>query len=176
MFTSYEEYFDNLKVGEEAMSGAEFDAAFQSKQQPMTDKTSVNLTRFNLMKAALTLIAAKEHIDEGDADSIEALDGAQESYESLLTAITAEEMLLLIAVKEDADTARAVIAQAIHVGANSFGHITGEHEELVETLTNAGFPAAAQRVDAILDEIGGGDHCEVRLNWLRELRNLSACL
>jgi hypothetical protein len=68
---------------------------------------------------------------------------------------------------------RVIIARALHVAANSFGHVIGEHDELVETLTDAGFADTARRVDAIMDRIGGETHKEIRTNWRRELQVVS---
>lgn len=79
-------------------------------------------------------------------------------------------------VTAERETARAIIAQAIHVGANSSGHVIGEHEELVETLHNAGFLQAAVMVDAIIDGLGGSNHKEIRSNWLAGLRQISASI
>lgn len=73
-------------------------------------------------------------------------------------------------------TIRAIIAQAIHVGANSFGHVIGEHEELVETLRNAGYEDAADKVDPVIDAIGGENHKQIRASWLKALRNVSASI
>lgn len=74
------------------------------------------------------------------------------------------------------ETIRAVIARAIHVGANSFGDVIGEHEELVETLRNAGFIHAANRVDAVYDKLSGQPQKEKRKNWLELLRGVSASI
>lgn len=81
------------------------------------------------------------------------------------------------------ETVRAIIAQAIHAGANSFGHVTGEHEELVETLRNAGFARAASAVDQVMDEIedqtmgdGTATHKVIRSRWLEALRRVSATI
>ena len=75
------------------------------------------------------------------------------------------------------ETIRAVIAQALHVAANSFGHVIGEHEELVETLRNAGFADAARKVDAVFDEAdasGTAPHNVIRARWREALRRVSA--
>lgn len=83
---------------------------------------------------------------------------------------------LLDALKVDMAPARAVIARALHVGANSWGGVIGEHEELVETLRNAGYPATAIKVDNVLDAIGGNNHKEIRKNWLEALRKVSSSI
>lgn len=77
------------------------------------------------------------------------------------------------------ETIRAVIAQALHVAANSFGHVIGEHQELVETLHNAGFADAARKVDAVLDEVEGdgtASHKVIRARWREALHRVSASI
>lgn len=74
------------------------------------------------------------------------------------------------------ETIRAIIAQAIHAGANSFGGVIGEHEELVETLRNAGYLTAAHKVDAVYDTLDASNHKAVRKSWLAALRDVSAAL
>lgn len=81
-----------------------------------------------------------------------------------------------VEIKEDAATARAVIAQAIHAGANSFGGVIGEHEDLVETLRNAGYLTAAHKVDAVYDTLDTSNHKTMRKSWLEALRDVSAAL
>lgn len=66
-------------------------------------------------------------------------------------------------------TAIEIIRVARHRAANSFGHVIGEHEELVETLTDAGFPAYAKKVDAIFDQLGGRNHKEIRACYIKLL-------
>lgn len=82
-----------------------------------------------------------------------------------------------------AAAARAIIARAIHVGANSFGHVIGEHEELVEELRNAGYLDAARLVDEELDTIadeamgdGTATHKVIRSRWLDAMRRVSAAI
>ena len=77
------------------------------------------------------------------------------------------------------ETIRAVIAQALHVAANSFGHVIGEHQELVETLHNAGFADAARKVDAVFDEVEGdgtASHKVIRARWREALHRVSASI
>lgn len=74
------------------------------------------------------------------------------------------------------ETIRAIVAQAIHAGANSFGGVIGEHEELVETLRNAGYLTAAHKVDAVYDTLDASNHKAVRKSWLAALRDVSAAL
>ena len=74
------------------------------------------------------------------------------------------------------ETIRAIIAQVIHAGANSFGGVIGEHEELVETLRNAGYLTAAHKVDAVYDTLDASNHKAVRKSWLAALRDVSAAL
>jgi len=77
------------------------------------------------------------------------------------------------------ETIRAVIAQALHVAANSFGHVIGEHQELVETLHNAGFADAARKVDALFDEVEGdgtASHKVIRARWREALHRVSASI
>jgi len=74
------------------------------------------------------------------------------------------------------ETVRAVIASAIHAGANSFGHVIGEHEQLVEILRDAGYADAAGKVDAVFETIGGDNHKAIRRSWLEKLREVSATI
>lgn len=107
-----------------------------------------------------------------DALHAEALDmNAEVDLVRWDAAMTAER-----AMQARSETVRAIIAQAIHVGANSFGGIIGEHEELVETLRNAGYPIAARKVDAVYDTLEGSDYKVVRKAWLAALRDVSATL
>lgn len=85
-----------------------------------------------------------------------------------------DEPELAAAPIDHAAAARAIIARAIHVGANSFGHVIGEHEELVEDLRISGFTDAADKVDAI--EFFGANHKEIRALWLEALRQVSATI
>lgn len=57
----------------------------------MGETTRLQDVRKRLEEAAKNLVHAKHH-----AESIETLDNAQDRYEEALTAITAEDMLLLI--------------------------------------------------------------------------------
>lgn len=81
-----------------------------------------------------------------------------------------------VQISEDPANARVLIARAIYTGANSFGGVIGEHEELVETLRNAGYLTAAHKVDAVYETLRGGNHQELRAAWLAALRGVSAAL
>jgi len=62
----------------------------------MNKVRTVENTRARIVNAAKTLVDAKVQYAKGDVDDSAALTDAQEQYEELLTAVAAEEMLLLL--------------------------------------------------------------------------------
>ncbi|HBL7241640.1 TPA: hypothetical protein ACGFAK_004592 [Serratia marcescens] len=62
----------------------------------MNKVRTVENTRARIVNAAKTLVDAKAQYAKGDVDDSAALTDAQEQYEELLTAVAAEEMLLLL--------------------------------------------------------------------------------
>lgn len=62
-----------------------------------------------------------------------------------------------------------IIRTAQRVAANSFGHVIGEHEELVDTLRAEGHHDIALHVDAVIDMIGGANHKEIRKAYIGAL-------
>lgn len=67
-----------------------------------------------------------------------------------------------------------MIKASIHASANSFGHVVGEFEELVEQLAAAGFPQASEKVDSIFEELGGANHIEIRACYISKLKQVVA--
>lgn len=87
-----------------------------------------------------------------------------------LRKVEADAELSLFRVAPEAVTAETIINRALHVAANSFGHVIGEHEDLVEELRAAGFNAEADQVEAAFDTVGGANHNEIRANWRKAIR------
>lgn len=72
------------------------------------------------------------------------------------------------------EIAISMIKQAIFESANSFGHVIGEFEKLVEQLAAAGFPQVSEKVDSIFEELGGANHIEIRACYITKLRGVVA--
>lgn len=157
--------------------------AFASKEEAEAYEADIRATGDQPVNTKV-LIARETHartlaanIEAAHAEALEM--DAEFNFERVSREINQSHTEALEMNQSRSETIRAVIAQALHVAANSFGHVIGEHQELVETLHNAGFADAARKVDAVFDEVEGdgtASHKVIRARWREALHRVSASI